>query len=191
MKKPIMLFCTFLLFGTIAANAENLSMQECDMYVEAPQVFGCAAPTPAPCDTGDEVTCKMPICNLCGCECDCPCFKYTKEDIYKKLCLSQCQIEKANALYEKYKCDTQCIRDSLKSEEDKLCCLKQNCAQKCEIQDQKKKIENLQKTLKCFCKDLEKNFICILSTDQQSCYKKLKQEQKKNCKCKKNKCPIK
>lgn len=189
MKKLLLLFSTVLVFGTMAACAESLSMQECDNCIMAPDPCGCAAPIATPCDTGSDVTCKMPICNLCGCECGCPCHKLSKDEIYQKLCLNQCQIDKADALYEKYKCDTQTIRDTLKCELDKLCQLKQSCASECAIDAQKLKVKMLKRQLKCFCKNFEKDFLCILTPDQQNCYRKIKKEEKCKCKCKCKKTP--
>lgn len=186
MKKLLSLFFVIVCCSVIAAKADILSMQECDDFVMASDVCGCAAPVSTPCDTGNEVTCKMPICNLCDCECKCPCFKITKEEIYKKLCLSPCQVDRANALYDRYKCDTQCIRDSLKCEQDKLCELKKRCAEKCQVAAHEKKLKELQKRLKCLCKDFEKDFLCVLTSEQQICYKTIKKEEKS--KCKKSKC---
>lgn len=188
MKKLLFLFCTIICFGAIVAHAESLSMQECDSCVMAPEPCGCAVPVAATCDTGSEVTCKMPICNLCDCGCGCPCHKLSKDEIYQKLGLTQCQIDQANALYEKYKCDTQTIRDTLKCEKDKLCEMRQSCASKCAMDSQKAKIKDLKKRLKGYCKNFEKDFLCMLTMDQQDCYKKLKKEQKSKCKCKKNEC---
>lgn len=185
MKKLSILFCTIVFFGALAAHSAcSCGGVGCDSCAVPAPCDSCCPAAPAPCDTGDEVTCKLPICNLC----ECPCSKITKEEIYKKLCLTQCQIDQACALHEKYKSDTQCIRDSLKCEEDKLCALKAKCASKCEIKVQKKKVKELKNRLKCFCKDYEEQFLCLLTSEQQACYKKLKKTEKCKCKCKKDKC---
>lgn len=179
MKKLLFLLSTILCFTAVNAHTQNLAMQECDTCIMAPEPSGCT-PVTSLCGINNEITGKIPVCNLS--ECECPCHKLTKEELYQKLCLTKCQIDQANALYEKYKCDTQGITDTLKCEKDKLCQLEQSCSSKFIIDAHKKKVKNLKKKLKCFCEKFEKDFLCILTMDQQNHYKEMKKQQKNRCK---------
>lgn len=184
MKKLSALLFTFVFLGAIAAFAACPCQQPaCD------EPCGAAA-TPAPlCESCPAVPCEEECKPACPCHpCPCLCKKMTQEELYKKLCLSECQLEKAEALYDKLKCDTQDLREKLQCEKDKLCTLKEKCASKCEIKAQKNKIKALKKDLKCFCDNYEAQFECILTKEQKTCYKKIKKaETSIYKKCLKNK----
>ena len=187
MKKFSMLICAIAFFSALSSYAAC----PCQSTPEAVPVAACPAspcstcekadsccPAAPACPVDENITCKSPICSLHPCLCN----KVSNEEIYKRLCLNQCQIDKACALHEKYKCNTQPIIDSLHCECKKLKELKARCASKCEIHQTKKNIKDLKYKLKCNCNSYEEDFKCLLTPAQLDTYNIIKKEQK--CKCK-------
>ena len=178
----------------------------------------CYTPTPPPCEAPaapvePSCDCPAPVQPTCGCpaspvetpasDCGCGCnnppeaavkqesccWQLSQEALFAKLCLSQCQLDKANALYSKYKCETQPIRDALKCEKTKLCQMLKGCASSADIKAQRKKIKDLKKDLKDKWNCYQDSFKEILTKDQLSKFKKYtREENSKYKKLKKNKC---
>lgn len=161
MKKLAILLCTITFMGNLAANAT------------------CPCKTDTTVDTTNSETAKP--CSDVPEEKPCRC-RLTQTELYKKLCLDQCQIDKASCLFNKYKSEAKEIKEALKCEKNKLCQMIQSCAASCEIKEQKAKIKDLKHALKekwnCYDEQLKE----IFTTQQLKEFKAIKKQEKARCK---------
>ncbi len=201
MKKLVSLLCTMLFMGALASYAA------CPCNPPAPC---CEKPkpcceTPAPC-CETPCPCPQPKCCDDKSKCDCVpnetvikeescCYPMSQTELFKKVGMDQCQMDKACCLFEKFKCDTAPIKDRLNCEKAKLCEMIKCGASKCEINAQKDKIKCLKKDIKAKWECYEDGLKCLLNKCQLKEYKKIKKEQNKkykklfksNCCCKSTK----
>ncbi len=191
MKKLFALCCTLLFTGTLLSHAACPCQVQTPGCCEKPkETCGCPCQTPQPKCCDDKSNCCTPDENVIKEE-SC-CYPMSQTELFKKLCLDQCQMDKACCLFEKFKCDVQPLKDSLKCEKEKLCKMIRCNASKCEINAQKEKIKTLKRDIKGKWECYEDSLKCILTKCQLKEYKKIKKEQNKkykkmkkgNCCCK-------
>ncbi len=193
MKKLSMLVCVMVLGAGLASHAACPCNSSCD---------SCAAPAPAaPCcgsstTTTDTTTtsdgcCKIPkdiVVKQDSC-----CWPLSQEALFRKLCLGNCQLDKANCLYKKLQECNAPLEERLKCEKAKLCDMIKCGACSTDIKNQKKTIKNIEKEIKSNWETYEDDLKCLLTPEQEknmrkfnseanSTYKKLKNG---SCCCKK------
>lgn len=198
MKKLSVLLCACVFMGTLASHAA-CPLQKCTP--QAPVKTTC--PAAAPCDTPkpacDSCTTSAPCCEEEDSCCEVPeadlikqescCWPLSQAELFKKLCLDKCQMQKACALYEKYKNQTRTLKEELKCEQTKLCKMLKECSTEAQIKDQKHKIKSLKQEIKEQWKCYEDELKCLLNKDQMKTYKKLNNEANdKYNELRKNKC---
>ncbi len=211
MKKLSLLLCSMVFMSAMATQAACpcKTTVPCKPPCEAPAApvcttptvtppcaCPCATPAPCPCATPAPCPCVAPA-DPCNCKVpteavvkeESSCYQLSQCDLFKKLCLDSCQLEKAKCLYSKYLCDTTPLKDRLKCEKEKLCKMVKGCATPCEIKEQKKLIKDIKQDIKdkweCYQNSLKE----LLTKDQLKEYKKItKEENKKYKQLKKNKC---
>lgn len=180
MKKLALLLCSIVFMGALATQAA------CPCKTEIAADPPCCE-TPVPCCETPKPCCSAPDENIV--KQDSCCWGMTQVELFNRLCLSQCQMEKACCLYNKYRYDAADIKDRLTCAKNKLCLMLKGCATPCEIKCQQKKIRDIKN-------DLEEKWDCyedqlkgILTKQQLKCYKKInKEENSKYKKLMKNKC---
>ncbi|MDD3237232.1 MAG: hypothetical protein PHV37_03965 [Candidatus Gastranaerophilales bacterium] len=196
MKKLSVMLCTFVLLSAASYAAcplNNCATPKAAPCCETPKPTACEAPkpccdSPEPCCQDDKPTCcntpdpvviKQESC----------CWGLSQTDLFKKLCLDKCQMDKACCLYNKYKCDVKELKEQLKCKQDKLCEMVKCGASCCDIKQQKKDIKCLKKDIKEKWATYQDDFKCMLTKDQKKNFNKFSGEENKKYKqLMKNKC---
>lgn len=170
MKKLALMLALSLCFGiTNVANAA------CPCSHPEPKT---TCKTCKPCEKPCKVKCE--VCK--GCPDLSKCWYDQNQEIYNRLKLTCDQRAKADCLYNKYKPRFDNIKDNIKCEKNKLCCLINSCACKDDIHASMDRIKCLKKDIKAEMKDHCKEFECILDDCQRKQYKQIKKEYKKQVK---------
>ena len=110
-------------------------------------------------------------------ECPQECFLCTNKNIdelFDCMGLNETQICTAMKIQDKYELEVLSLNEKIQCEEDRICALKQNCANKREIRAVKKNIKEMKKKRKEICKCYEKQFKAILSDNQKREYRRFK-----------------
>ncbi len=209
MKKLSLLLCSMVFISAMASEAAcpcKTTTKPCTPPCEAPAAPVCTTPNvtppcPPPCATPCPPPCPAPCTNVennsCGCKVpteavikeESNCYQLSQCDLFKKLCLNQCQFDKANCIYNKYLCDTESIKKRLACEKQKLCEMIKGCATPQEIKNQKKTIKNVKKDIKEKWACYQENLKELLTKDQLKKYKEItKEESKKYKQLKKGSC---
>lgn len=175
MKKMFLLLCSAFFMCVLAVNACPC---QTDLTSDQPR---CESSRPC-CDNPDENVIKQESC----------CYGLTQIEIFNRLCLSQCQMDKVCCIYKQFKCDYLDLKNKLNCAKASLCQMIKTCAPKCEIKCQEQKVKDLRKDMntrfECYQNQIKevltkqqfKDYKCI-SKEENSKYKKLI---KNKCCCK-------
>src|SRR5574344_1145303 len=144
------------------------------------KVKDCDKPCAKPCEP-----CAEP-CNPCEKKesCDCPksceecakaadamcgtCEDKKLEEFYCRLKLSDCQKDAARNLREKYKCETDAIKDKMKTDKGCLCdAISASCLDKAAVREGERTLRQDRRDMKTHLKKIDKEFKCILDCGQQ------------------------
>lgn len=205
MKKLSALICALILSTGLASFAacpcgKSPDVKSCDTCSKVPacEKPSCVTPCPTPCETPKTDDCCPQPKQCCETdECDVvkqqsKCWPLSQTELFKKLCLGNCQYDRACCLYKKFLEKNAPLIERLRCEELKLCQLDTKCNGNKAVRDQKHTIKNVKKQMKTNWKEYQEDLKCVLTPEQvkemnkymRDANKTYKQNMKQNCACK-------